>query len=212
MPPCRWKAFKMRLTWLSNAPWTATAYGSQTGMITQRLVKRDHPVAVTSNFGHDGPAVNWNGVTVFGRSYHPYAMDIIYGHAKTWNADAILTLLDLQVMELDGLRGQKWIAWVPIDHQTIPGVIWNNLQHADAVITMSKHASGEMDKTGREYFYIPCAIDTRVYKPLERSAARAALQLPLDKFVVGMVAMNKGSPSRKAFHQNIAAFAALQKK
>ena len=77
---------------------------------------------------------------------------------------------------------------------------------------MSKSANAEMDKSGLEYHYAPCSVDTKVFKPLDRVTSRAAMQLPLDKFIVGMVAMNKGMYSRKAFHQTIAAFAGLQAK
>jgi len=108
--------------------------------------------------------------------------------------------------------GLKWTPWFPVDHVTIPAIIMHNVRQAFHPITMSKHASAEMDKAGMEYSYAPCAIDTSVFKPHPMAESREELKFPLDKFIVGMVAMNKGNPSRKAFHQNIAAFAALQKK
>jgi glycosyltransferase involved in cell wall biosynthesis len=69
-----------------------------------------------------------------------------------------------------------------------------------------------MDNAGLDYHYIPHGVDTEIFKPLDRIAARDALKFPQDKFIVGMVAANKGNPPRKAFHPQIAAFAALQKK
>ena len=202
----------MRLTWLSNATWTPTGYGQQTALFGTRLVKEGHPIGVISNYGHYGEVLGWKGLQVFGASFHAFGMDILHGHSKTFNADAVLTLLDLQVMELGALLGTKWIAWFPVDHVTIPPVIFDKVKHADVRITMSKHASGEMDKSGLPYYYIPCGIDTNIFKPQDMAASRAEMQLPLDKFIVGMVAMNKGNPSRKAFQQTIAAFAALLKK
>lgn len=202
----------MRLTWLSNSPWTNTGYGQQTALFTQRLTNAGNPVSVISTYGHQGTPIMWNGVQVFGNSFHPYGMDVIYGHSKTFNADAVLTLIDLQVMDTSALMGYKWLPWFPVDHETIPPVIFENVVKAFHPITMSKHASGEMDKAGLEYSYIPCAIDTKVFKPLDMMKSREALKLPKDKFIAGMVAMNKGNPSRKAFHQNIAAFAALKAK
>lgn len=139
-------------------------------------------------------------------------MDVIYSHSKTFKADAAMTLIDLQVMDTDSLFGMKWLPWFPVDHVTIPPLIFKNITKAFHPITMSKHASGEMDKTGIEYSYIPCGIDTKIFKPLSMAESREALKLPKDKFIVGMVAMNKGSPSRKAFQQNVSAFAALRKK
>lgn len=136
----------------------------------------------------------------------------MHSHSHNFKADAMITLLDLQVMEPAGLMGTKWIAWFPVDHATIPPVIMDRLKYTDARITMSKSANVEMDKTGMEYHYVPCAVDTKVYKPLDQKTSREAMQLPLDKFIVGMVAMNKGVYSRKAFHQTILAFAALKAK
>lgn len=182
------------------------------GLITPRLVKAGHPTAVISNYGHQGSVMSWNGVNIFGNSYHPYAMDIMHGHATSFGADFLVTVIDLQVMEPDKLLGTKWAAWFPVDHHNIPPVILNNAKLADYRICMSKHGRDEVLNNGADCDYIPCAVDTNIYKPLDKAACREELQLPADKFIVGMVAMNKGNPSRKAFHQNIAAFAALHKK
>ncbi len=124
----------------------------------------------------------------------------------------MISLLDSQVMELDMLRGMKWIPWFPVDHETIPPAILYRISQSFHPITMSKHASAEMDKTGIEYSYVPLAYDGAIFNPRGQLESRKAVKLPEDKFVVGMVAMNKGNPSRKAFHQNIAAFAMLKSK
>jgi len=154
--------------------------------------------------------MNWNGVQVFGSAHHPYCMDIMHGHSKNFNADAMLTMMDLQVFEPDKLLGTKWIAWTPIDHHNAPPYILHNARQADHVISMSKHGSALLTAAGIENDYIPCGYDPNVFKPLDN--ARKESGLPEDKFIVGMVAMNKGAPSRKAFHANIAAFAALKAK
>jgi len=198
----------MRLCWNANAPWTNYGYGLQTALFTPRLTRAGHPVAVIANYGHEGNAINFNGVQVFGKSFHPWAMDILHSHCETWKADALITMIDIQMMETDALMGTKWVPWFPVDHITIPPIILDRLKYAFYPITMSKHASSEMDKTGIEYSYIPCGVDTNLFKPLPDP--REEMKMPKDKFVVGMVAANKGQ--RKAFHQNIMAFAALQKK
>lgn len=202
----------MRFTWLSNSPWTPTGYGQQTALFTKRITDAGHPVAVISNYGHQGSPINWNNVQVYGSSFHPYAMDIMTSHSKTFGADAMISLLDSQVMELDMLRGMKWVAWFPVDHDTIPPAILYRISNSFHPITMSKHASAEMDKTGIDYSYIPLAYDGAIFNPRDQLESRKAVKLPEDKFIVGMVAMNKGNPSRKAFHQNIAAFKILKEK
>ena len=61
--------------------------------------------------------------------------------------------------------------------------------------------------------YVPCVVETDVYKPTEMTDDdRKLSRIPKDKFIVGMVAANKGDPPRKAFWANIAAFAEFHKK
>jgi glycosyltransferase involved in cell wall biosynthesis len=139
-------------------------------------------------------------------------MDIMHGHSASFGAESLISLMDLQVFEPDMLLGVHWSAWYPVDHATIPPAVMDRIKRADYRMPMSKHAAKEMDKTGLDYFYVPCAIDTSVLHPMDRDQCREELKFPKDKFIVGMVAMNKGVPSRKAFKQNIAAFAALKAK
>lgn len=156
--------------------------------------------------------MNWNGVQVFGNSYHPYALDVIHGHTQTFGGAFLLSLMDLQVFEPEMLKGTPWVAWMPLDHHNLPPYILQNARKANYVISMSRHTKAELDRYDVDNEYIPCAVDAQVFKPYDMAESREAMKMPADKFVVGMVAMNKGNPSRKAFLQNIGAFAALQKK
>ncbi len=65
---------------------------------------------------------------------------------------------------------------------------------------------------GLDCYYVPHGVDTNVYKPVDMQEARERAGLPKDAFIVGMVAANKGNPSRKAFHQQIAAFAKFHRR
>lgn len=149
---------------------------------------------------------------VFGRSYHPYGLDIMHGHSMTFNADALITLMDVWVFEPQGLQGTKWIPWYPIDTEPMPQVIYEKLQSALVSIAMSKYGLQQANNRDIDSLYVPCGVDTKVYHPVDQMQAREASFLPKDKFMIGMVAMNKGNPSRKAFYPTIAAFAALHKK
>ena len=202
----------MRLTWLANAPWTPTGYGNQTALFPLRLQKAGHEMAIIAFWGYEGTPMNWKGVQIFGRSFHPFAMDIMHSHSVTWKADAMISLLDAWVVDVEGLQGTRWIPWFPIDQEPIPEAITSKIGHAFARVVMSKFGAAQMDSFGMDYSYIPHGVDTSVFKPLDRVESRAKMQLPMDKFIVGMVAANKGNPSRKAFHQNIMGFAALQRK
>ena len=99
----------MKLTWLSNCPWTPTGYGVQTALFTPRLQALGHEMAVISNWGHEGNPIMWNGVQVFGKSFHPWAQDVMHSHSLTWEADAMVSLMDTWVFEPNFLQGTKWI-------------------------------------------------------------------------------------------------------
>jgi FkbM family methyltransferase len=171
-----------------------------------------HEMSIIAFWGHEGQPINWNGIQVFGKSFHPYAMDIMHSHSVTFKADAMISLMDAWVVETENLLGTRWIPWFPIDSEPLPQRISEVVKKAYARITMSRFGSQQMDNAGLDYHYVPHGVDSKVFKPLDQMQSREALKLPLDKFMVGMVAANKGNPPRKAFHQNIAAFAELKKK
>ncbi len=60
--------------------------------------------------------------------------------------------------------------------------------------------------------YIPHGVDTNVYKPYSKALARQKLGMDPDAFMVGMVAANKGVPSRKSFSTVLQAFAEFRRK
>ena len=44
--------------------------------------------------------MNWNGIQVFGNSFHPYCMDIMHMHSRNFKSDYLISILDVQVMEV----------------------------------------------------------------------------------------------------------------
>jgi len=77
---------------------------------------------------------------------------------------------------------------------------------------MSKHGQKIVQGLGHQCDFVPCAVDTKVFKPIDRKEAleevnlHIPLKIPEDSFIVSMVAMNKGNPSRKAFFSQMRAF------
>jgi len=171
-------------------------------------------VAITAFWGHDGSPINWNGITVYGKGFHPYGQDVMAAHAKNFRADILISLMDAWVIQTNLLQSysDKWYPWFPIDHEPLPEPIRNSVKQSPKPITMSKFGLQMMENAGMPAYYVPHGVETNVYKPIDRNEAREKMMLPKDVFIVGMVAANKGSPPRKAFFQNIAAFAELHKK
>jgi glycosyltransferase involved in cell wall biosynthesis len=196
----------MRISILSNSPWVPSGYGSQAKLITPHIKNLGHDLSIQAYFGHQGSPINYNDVTIYGSVSHPFGMDVVAAHAKNFNADFIISNMDAWVIEPAMFFDQKWVAWFPIDSEPIPPLVLEKVKQAWHRIVWTEFAKREMDKAGLDYDYIPYAVDTELFKPGDKTQAREIAHMPQDKFIVGMVAMNKGYPSRKAFYQNIEAF------
>ncbi len=95
--------------------------------------------------------------------------------------------------------------WCPVDHEPAPPRVMEFFAHSGAVpIAMSRF--GQQQLAAFSPLYVPHAVDTKVYRPIPKDEARNALSVPSDRFVIGMVAANKGNPSRKCFTEALIAF------
>jgi len=203
----------MRIIWLSNAPYASTGYGNQTRLFVPRLQAQGHEMGIIAFWGLEGGILNWNGVTMYPKGYHPYGVDVMSAHAAHYKADLLLTLLDAWVIDPRMITpGLRWAAWFPVDHEPIPPAVREKVRSAYARIVYSRFAEAQVQNAGMDCVYIPHGVDTEIFTLRDGSEARERLGWPGDKFIVGMVAANKGNPSRKAFTQNIAAFAELKRK
>jgi glycosyltransferase involved in cell wall biosynthesis len=77
-------------------------------------------------------------------------------------------------------------------------------------IVYSRYAEQLARAAGLDVRYVPHGVDTALFRPMDVKAARAATRLPADRYIVGMVAANKGTPSRKALPQSLEAFKLFQ--
>jgi len=199
----------MRLNWFSNSPAATTGYGVQTKLFVPRLAKLlDGGISVTAFFGVQSGVLNINGIKVYPNFKHPYGQDVIGAHATWDQADAVVTLVDAWVIENQNID-VPWFPWFPIDHEPMPANVLAKVRQAAKPIVMSKFGKRMAEQVGLDVWYVPHGVDTSIFKPLDRIEAREHLKWPQDKFIVGMVAANKDNPSRKAFHEQIAGFAAL---
>ena len=199
----------MRLNWFSNSPAATTGYGVQTKLFVPRLAKLlDGGISVTAFFGVQSGVLNINGIKVYPNFKHPYGQDVIGAHATWDQADAVVTLVDAWVIENQNID-VPWFPWFPVDHEPMPANVLAKVRQAAKPIVMSKFGKRMAEQAGLDVWYVPHGVDTSIFKPLDRIEARDHLNWPQDKFIVGMVAANKDNPSRKAFHEQIAAFAAL---
>jgi len=218
---------RLRILWYSNAPWAATGYGQQTAQVIQRLAKEGHQVAIHAMYGLAGSSSTWNGFKVYPQGLAAYSDDVVVAHTMEWaqqdlaTPTLLMTLFDVWVLKSESLKQLKNIAsWVPIDHQPTPPDVLRFLQRDNVKpIAMSKFGSRMMDIAGVEHLYVPHAIEP-VFQPTKsvtinngkQMTGREFMGWEEDRFVVTMVATNKGSqPARKAWAENILAFSIFAK-
>ena len=178
-------------------------------------------------YGLAGSASSWNGFKIYPQGLAAYSDDVLVAHTMEWaNQDLstptlMMTLFDVWVLKSDSLKTWKNIAsWVPIDHQpTPPDVLAWCARDNVRPIAMSKFGSRMLDLAGVEHLYVPHAIEP-VFQPTEsitlangnKMTGREFMGWEEDRFVVSMVATNKGSqPARKAWAENILAFSIFAK-
>jgi glycosyltransferase involved in cell wall biosynthesis len=202
---------KPKILWHSNAPWSATGYGQETAVMVP-LLAEDYDVKVSAFYGLNGSSMVWKGVQVLPGVQGDFGNLIVPAHAKAFFGDLdgglVFTLLDVWV-----LNGQVWdsiptAAWVPVDSEPVPGPVEGFFADTGAIpVAMSEF--GREQLAGYDPLYVPHAVEAAHFAPLDRQANREITGLDKDAFIVGMVAANKGQPSRKCFAENLEAFANL---
>lgn len=216
----------MKLLWHSVGPWVGTGYGQQTATFAPRLRDLGHDVAISAYYGLNGSTLRWNGISCYPGYAAPYGVDVIVTHAldhfdveglsfpEAAASGLILTLTDVWVLEAPLLADMCVASWTPVDHLQMPGITrrWFE-QYGAQPIAMSRFGEQAMADAGLSPLYVPHGINTGIFKPGDRAAARERTGLPEDAFVIAMVAANVGRDgNRKAFAEQITAFDELRRR
>jgi glycosyltransferase involved in cell wall biosynthesis len=203
----------MRINILANAPWARTGYGVQTALFAPRIKALGYEVSITAYYGLEGAVLTWNDMPVFPKAYDPYANDIMSANAKAFNSDIMLTNMDTWVIQPERMiHAIPWVAWMPVDHEPLPDCVKDKITKCFARIVYTRFAEKMLNDAGLDCYFVPMGVNTKVYKPIPRDETRKVLGANPNTFVVGLVAMNKGQPARKAFEPQLRAFAEFHEK
>jgi glycosyltransferase involved in cell wall biosynthesis len=188
----------------SNAPWSASGYGQQVAMFAPRLA-RSHEVGISAFQGLSGSPFDFGSLRVYPGSGGGWGNELVRPHAErhfgSLRGGLVITLVDVFVLEPAAFAGVNAACWVPIDHDPAPPRITSFFDTTGAVpVAMSRFGRDALREL--DPLYIPHGVATDVFTPAERSPA-----LPADAFIAGIVAVNKGAPSRKSLAEMIEAFA-----
>jgi glycosyltransferase involved in cell wall biosynthesis len=198
--------------WYSNHPDMPTGYGTQSAQVLRRLKRRGHDVAIHANYGGPAAMSKWRGLQVFPAGHDGYSMDVIYGHWSSWADDSsiLATLFDVWVLRNPNLeRVERIVSWTPVDHSGLPAEVYQWVSKPNVTpIAMSKHGQRAMADRDVESVYIPHALEKH-WKPTPMVGPDP---WP-GRFVVMIPNANKGVlPSRKAWGENVLAFAVFAKR
>lgn len=208
----------MKLLWVSNSTWSNTGYGQQSAITLPLLREMGHDIAELPYYGYAGAKSEVNGHTIYPVLQSQWGEDAVSPWAKDHGSDAVITLMDIWVLgdDFSKVKDEEfvWCPWVPIDHDPIPNSVTMRLQKADIPIAMSKFGYEQMKSVGLDPVYVPHSVDTEAYYPMpgRKAFVKETLGFPKDCFLVGMVAANKGWPSRKGFMELFEAFARFEKR
>jgi glycosyltransferase involved in cell wall biosynthesis len=205
----------VRILWVSNAPWANTGYGTQTAQAVRSLAKLGHEMGIFAFYGLAGGSVPWEGFKVYPAGLDLFGGDLLADHADRFGADLVIILFDAFAMNHDVIKRMPapvWF-WMPVDCEPLSRADGAALQHSGSQpVAMSRFGYRMLEQEGFSPFYVPHGIDTSVYVPADRAEARKAFHLPEDAFIVGMNVMNKDKEDRKAFWEQLSAFALLRRR
>lgn len=185
----------MKILWHSNAPFVPSGYGNQTDIFSRALVKRGHEVFISAYYGHRGARIKTGQISILPGSRDEYGNDVLQAHYDVIQPDVFLTLMDVWVLNPSTTVNLPIAAWTPVDHYPLPPAMKTHLRALRHHIAMSRFGERMMRQAGFDPFYVPHAVETDVYKPMdatERAEARKLWKVDDAKFFAITVAANKG--------------------
>lgn len=208
----------MKILVSSEAPLGHTGYSVQAAFVSEVFKQLGHEVDYYAWANLLGGVIEAGGST-----YYPSVGKMgsnAHFIAEAADADLVFTLQDLWPLPRD--FGEKltelkipWLAYFPIDAEPLMDAIAYQAMRAHFPIVFSQFGARMMEDAGIGHWYIPHSIDTKTFRPRrpeERKQLRDELGFPQDAFIVSMVATNMGIPSRKAFAEQMEAFAEFKQR
>lgn len=217
----------MKILWVSNHPTAPSGYGSQTRQVGRRLIDAGYAVEFSANDGARGVS-EWYGARVRGSGADRYSRDKVREDLTRSEADTAIVLYDPWVYTEGGLTDPfaasdvRVAGWVPVDHYPVPPSLMPWLVDHTAIamsrfgfdrLTEASAAVARQRGRGFPVLYAPHAIE-KVFRPRDPRPARAALGVPDDAYLVGIVAANTGTLTydRKGFGDMFQAVAMLMRR
>jgi len=201
----------MRIIFVGSCTWTNTGYGKPMRYLLPRLQLAGYELALCPFYGYDGPptmaTAEGQPIRILPRAKDVFFNDMIEFHVTNWQADAVISLCDVWVLNKWGTRGFPWLPRFPIDTHPISKGTLEAIEGCHTPLALTKFGQQELFDNGWPTArYIPHGVDLDIYRPMDRAEARERAGLPPDAFVAGMIASNASEPSRKSFPEVLQAW------
>jgi glycosyltransferase involved in cell wall biosynthesis len=205
---------KLKIICNTNSTWSNSGYAVIAKNLFPRIIKEGYQLAAVNFYGQEGGNFMLDGVKQYPKMASAWGDDALFHHQRDFKADIAFTNQDIWTMDYQLLKGyNRWIPICPIDHQPAPPRIVERLKVAYRIVTYSKFGKQMLENEGLYSTYIPCTVETSIFRPLgEKEKYKKAIGIPPDKFVFGMVSANKDTPPRKSFQEVMDAFVEFKKK
>jgi glycosyltransferase involved in cell wall biosynthesis len=198
-----------RIIFHSCAPWSPSGYGSQCAIWSQKLKEMGHEVFISTFWGLNGSATQWEGITVLPGFGGSYCSPSLGQHAKHLNPDLVLTLGDVWVLDPAVLREIPVAHWLPADCRPMSTADRNVVEASGAsLVAMSRFGQDRFREAGfGNALYVPHGIDMGTWTISgDRAGLRERAGISEDTFVIGVNAANNDA-IRKAPAEMMLAFA-----
>lgn len=110
---------RLRIYFNSNSQWSPSGYGQQISYLAPLIRDAGFELAMGDFYGLEGGSIEWGGIKQYPKIDHAYGEDGIFYHANDFNADVVMTLQDIWVLNPDVLNKIK--CWIPfcLDGDTV---------------------------------------------------------------------------------------------
>jgi glycosyltransferase involved in cell wall biosynthesis len=143
----------------------------------------------------------------------PAELDKTPEMVDAFDPDVVISFLDAWNVPVHTFGGRPWVPWFPMESVPLSPMTRAAISKAFMCLPCSQFGIQQLWNAGIPGFYVPCAIDSEDLEPKEKAEARAIIRENLEvnigdeTFLCLMVADNCCRLSRKAFAEQIAAFA-----
>jgi len=135
-----------------------------TAEVCKRL-KDKHDIGIFAFYGLKGGMQMWNDIPVFPNKSDDAGSLYVNSFYRIFEADALISLMDIWVLDPRAMLQLKWLPYFPIDHDPMPPKVREVLKASYMCATMSKFGRKKAEELGVVSTYIPHGVDTKVYRP-----------------------------------------------